>query len=152
MPKTDNQQDIEIGERLKIIIEKIALMSVRKFSLSHGINDAQLGRIIKGKEGLSIRRATEISSTYNVRLDWLLNGDGPMLKNKTAKAEVPAVEKFVMVNQSDLENLRISLDKLLQGSQPVAEKQQGAQQASDRTIVRKELTGGQSRRPKVGGS
>jgi transcriptional regulator with XRE-family HTH domain len=69
-------------------IRKLKSMSGRDFAMSIGIDNSQYSKIESGKLMPTIQHLMEISSKYNVSIDWLLTGDGQMLKSGGGDAVV----------------------------------------------------------------
>lgn len=77
------------SERIKAIEEYTGL-STRALSLAIGIKTPQtLYDIHKGKHGISKGLARSITAKYlNINSEWLLTGEGPMLKPESSQSEV----------------------------------------------------------------
>src|ERR1022692_4625340 len=72
MIKIDNKA---IGKRIIELQNKHGINS-RKFALSIDMDASQLGKIEKGKLGLSPSAAVSISKKYDVDINWLFEGEG----------------------------------------------------------------------------
>lgn len=75
-----------VGGRLQLIQKKYNLSS-RKMALAIGVDPSQFLKIEKGKLGLTADQAKEISSTWNISIDWLYNGEGEMFKEEPKTQE-----------------------------------------------------------------
>lgn len=57
-------------------------MSGKEFSFLLGIDNSQFSKIEQGKLMPTLNQIMEISSNFNISLDWLLNGEGTIFKNE----------------------------------------------------------------------
>jgi transcriptional regulator with XRE-family HTH domain len=64
-------------------------LSKKAFAISIGMDNSQYGKIESGKITPTIKQLLDISSKYNASLDWILTGEGHMLRSEAyTKSEV----------------------------------------------------------------
>jgi transcriptional regulator with XRE-family HTH domain len=80
-----NQIDIEVGQRINELIESQDNVSSRQFAMSIGMDPSQFAKIVKGIAAISLEKLVEISSKYQVSIEWLVTGE--MTEEKHAFAE-----------------------------------------------------------------
>ena len=86
----------EMGRRLDFIIDAYSINSVRALALSIGMDVSQLNKAYKGELGLPIKWALKISELYKVNLDWLITGNGDIIRtNDLDKTEFPIAKNLV---------------------------------------------------------
>jgi len=86
----------EMGRRLDFIIEAYKLDSVRALALSIGMDVSQLNKAYNGKLGLPTKWALKISEIYKVNLDWLLTGNGDIIRtNDLDKIDIPILKNII---------------------------------------------------------
>lgn len=69
-----NQIDIEVGKRINDLIDSRKDLSSRQFALSIGMDPSQFAKIVKGVAAISLEKLVEISSKYEVSVEWLVTG------------------------------------------------------------------------------
>jgi transcriptional regulator with XRE-family HTH domain len=78
---------MEVNDRIKLLIEEKA-KSERDFALRIGINQATLNYYTSGKRKLSLETIYAILGTFqDVSAEWLLRGEGEMLKGDVASGQ-----------------------------------------------------------------
>lgn len=77
----------EIGARLLDLLESLGL-SQSQFALRLGVNQANLNQIINGKRPFGKNMQRRVISEFGVSLDWLLTGEGEMLKGSGGAPEL----------------------------------------------------------------
>lgn len=94
-------------ERIKRVISHTGL-SERAFAESIGVKQNTLNQQLKGEGGLSLETITRILITYEIiSAEWLLRGEGEMLKGKTPVSTEKKVEKEFVVCVDENGYLRI---------------------------------------------
>jgi transcriptional regulator with XRE-family HTH domain len=115
-----NQLDIEVGKRINEVIESQDNVSSRQFALSIGMDPSQFAKIIKGSAAISLEKLVEISSKYNVSIEWLITGgedeklhlnEGhPGYQKNTGTLEMPA--DLLTLVKKQIKDLQTSLQTL----------------------------------------
>lgn len=115
-----NQIDIEVGQRINDVLEAQQNLSSRQFALSIGMDPSQFAKIIKGIAAISLEKLVEISSKYDVSIEWLITGEekvqdqfqepGAVYQKTTGTIEMPA-DLLTLVKQQ-IRDLQTSLQTL----------------------------------------
>lgn len=74
-----------IGLRIKQLREEKG-WDIKKLGQLIGVDNSTLGKIEKGKNGITLPMMLEICSTFNVSSDWLLSGGDRIVKSETKAA------------------------------------------------------------------
>lgn len=128
-----NQIDIEVGQRINQLIESQENLSSRQFAISIGMDPSQFAKIVKGIAAISLEKLVEISSKYNVSIEWLVTGETKEeklefaegdhgYKKQPAPVKMPAdisalVKNEIATMQSSLSALsKVVSDNLPEGS------------------------------------
>lgn len=86
---------MDILSRLKEIIAFSGL-SVRAFAMKCGIPQKTLDNQVKGLRGISLETIISVAHTFpEISSEWLLRGDGEMLKSEPIDANADRVIKLV---------------------------------------------------------
>lgn len=81
-------------QRIKKVLEYSGL-SVRAFSIRCGINQPTLDKQLKGLRGISIETILSILSAFpEVSAEWLMRGDGDMMKDAVNSKELERINKL----------------------------------------------------------
>lgn len=72
---------MDICLRIKELRKSVRLTG-KEFSRTLGIDNSQYSKIESGKLTPTIQQLLEISSHYNASIDWLLTGEGKMLRTR----------------------------------------------------------------------
>lgn len=100
----------------KEICERIAFLSKQSgktqevLSNELGMQRTQLGRVINGTLNPTLQQVCDISSLFSVRAGWLIDGEEPMLKEKSGPFQVP--DQLVVQLRKQAEDLLVSLHTL----------------------------------------
>ena len=78
----------DIGLRINKIREKFNLTQV-EFSEKIGIKQANLSHIENKGEKISVEIINRIISSFNINANWLITGEGEVLKSETSETLVP---------------------------------------------------------------
>lgn len=116
-----NQLDIDVGKRINQVIESQENVSSRQFAISIGMDPSQFAKIVKGYAAISLEKLVEISSKYDVSIEWLITGKmkeeqfemaegDPGYKTKPAPGEMP--EDLLSLLKTEVFVIQSSLDKL----------------------------------------
>lgn len=77
----------DLSDRLKAVID-FSKLSTRGFAIRCGISQPTLDKQIKGLRSVSIDTLTAVCSSFpNISRDWLLLGEGEMLKTQSKELE-----------------------------------------------------------------
>jgi hypothetical protein len=112
------------SERLNKLIEYLKLNPLQfSLSLGHKRGD-RVYNILKNRNGISSDLAREITTHYNnIRFDWLLTGEGEMLKADQAPAREETVESgklydIILMQQETISKLTDRLLKFTEDFKP----------------------------------
>ena len=100
------------GARLQEVIDYTKLTQ-KEFAASISAHQSNISLAIAGKRGISIEMLMEISNQYLINTDWLITGQGQMLKSHNVAAEVSPEDNFfsgnlavlMQAHQLDADNL-----------------------------------------------
>ena len=71
----------EVGKRLQIFIDSLGLKSIAEFCRQAKMERGTVDKILKGKHGPRVETLGQIISAFpELRLNWLVHGDGEMLE------------------------------------------------------------------------
>lgn len=103
-----SQIEKHVGQRFEKILPYLN-RGKKEFANEIGINESQFSRMIQGKAGISPKVIFDVSSIYNVRIEWLFTGEEPMFKKDQAAKQAP---DQITLSKEQLEAVRVSLEKL----------------------------------------
>lgn len=131
------------------ILNKEGKMNSGVFADSIGLDPSQFSKIKSGEVGITLEKIMEISSIYNVSIEWMITGKGealqtssllvndPVATYKTTGTEVPA-DTLLKVRE-ELIVMRLSFDRLLKivGVQPGKDIPEDPQAKEDLSLDKK---------------
>ena len=100
-------------QRIRTLIEQMGL-STRAFALSCGLRQNTLNNQLNGIRELSLSTIMAILTTYpKVSSEWLLRGEGEMLKSEVSSKELERINKLNNIIESlqdviDVRNAKIA--------------------------------------------
>lgn len=110
-----------MNERLKQLRLKLDL-SQKDFGSKLLISKDHVSSLETGRRKLTDRIIRDICSKYNVNENWLVNGEGEMLKDITDEIDAPEhikdmLRKFLSLNESDQRKMEYILDSFISEEQ-----------------------------------
>ncbi len=102
-----------IGRRISYIA-MTAEMGITEFAESINMDGSQLGKVIAGKMNITLKQVLEITSKYGIRAGWLIEGEGPMTKEKSGTFEVP--DHLLTAVREEAEKMRLSLERIMKAA------------------------------------
>ncbi len=96
------------------IAELIKALGIRKkeFAENIGISTGNLSDWLRGKTEPSARAFTRIYEKYNVNLNWLIAGQGPMFNDSRIISEERAAYEVKKAKPEDVANLQVRIEQL----------------------------------------
>jgi hypothetical protein len=128
-----NQIDLTIGNRLQELIETLkkegfadakGKMNSGVFAESVGIDPSQFSKMKSGDVGITLEQILEISSIYNVSMEWIIAGSGPVFKSSTLSIneDDPGYQKttgthgipadVLTLLQEEVSTMQVSLERI----------------------------------------
>jgi hypothetical protein len=149
-----------INERIKILVDQLAMGNKSSFARSIGISNQSLGEIIGGRQSAPSFAALQkmITSFPQVRMEWLILGNGPMLHSE--ESVNPSEQTRIALSSEQLDVIKREINDLiinrlglgLAEERQAEDKNQDAQNAHAGAYCSKAVTGKQSQneRPRQG--
>jgi len=75
-------------KRIEEFVEYDALLSYSAFAIKVGIDPSGFHKMLKGQMPITKGALNKIATAYNLRLEWLLTGEEPMHRAKSAAAPI----------------------------------------------------------------
>lgn len=89
-----------ILDRLKKVHEHSGL-TLRAFAINCGISQPTLDKQFKGLRGVSIETISSVLTAYpSVSAEWLIRGEGEMLKQEVSSKELERINKLTNVAET----------------------------------------------------
>lgn len=109
-----SQLEKEIAGRLEELRKSFKL-GKKEFANDIYKDESQYSRMIQGRSGISVDVLFDVSSKYNASLEWLLSGEGDMLKRETGATTpdhlVNLLKNEIGLMAASLQRLAASLPK-----------------------------------------
>lgn len=77
------------------LLEQNSVSDKKEFATIIGVSPSMITEISKGRSAVGVTAIQNIVKCYHISGDWLLIGEGPMLREASPKADMPKVEASV---------------------------------------------------------
>lgn len=89
----------DFAERIKMLMSALNIKTTRQLAEECSIVESTIGRQLKGERPINLDTITSILNSYpDVSAEWLMRGEGPMLKSEikptTPEYQVPFLERL----------------------------------------------------------
>jgi len=89
----------DFAERIKMLMSALNIKTTRQLAEECSIVESTIGRQLKGERPINLDTITSILNSYpDVSAEWLMRGEGPMLKSgitpTTPEHKVPFLERL----------------------------------------------------------
>ena len=95
----------EVGKRLRTFINSLGLKSIAEFCRQAKMERGTVDKILKGKHGPRVETLGQIISAFpELRLNWLVHGDGEMLETTLDRDEIYLIQYYrkIIKNSGEL--------------------------------------------------